>query len=185
MKNDLLADKIQKMIDNIDYVQGMAGLLVKDNVKKDFENAAKESVDRYYEYKKGSYTQHGRKHRLYGVYNVTTTIRNKNGSVIITPRIEMDSDRLEGLYHTNSTRHDGNAPWDDGGDVDASYVFENFIKGLHPWTNGWPSSGYENLEYKRIKQKGQTPNAFLNSYIDNYNKKFFSKYVQEIMNKLL
>ena len=48
MKNDLLADKIQKMIDNIDYVQGMAGLLVKDNVKKDFENAAKESVDRYY-----------------------------------------------------------------------------------------------------------------------------------------
>lgn len=185
MKNDSLTDKIQKMIDNIDYVQGTLGLLVKDNVKKDFEKAAKESVDKYYEYKKGSYTQYGRKHRLYGVYNVTTSIKNKNGTIVITPRIEMNSDSLEGVYHTNSIKHNGNSSWDDGGDVEADYVFENFIYGFHPWTNGWPLSEDEDLRYKRIKQKGQSPNAFLNSYIDNYNKKFFSKYVQDIMNKLL
>ena len=96
----------------------------------------------------------------------------------------MSSDPLDGLYHSNSNSHDGSASWNAGGDVEADYVFENFIYGKHPWTNGWPLNGVDELEYKTIRSK-PSPDNYLKHYRDKYAEVYFSKHIQKTMDDLL
>lgn len=186
MVNTQLTEVIQKMIDNINRTSSIAGLLIKDQVKKDFDKAAKDSVDMYYEYKNGQYTRYGRQYNLYNIYKVKTGIKMTDGNIIISPTIEMDSSALVGVYHSNSSRHRGGGSWNSGGDVDADYVFENFIYGRHPSTNGWSpkwGDGYQ-LEYELIKDS-ISPNKYLLHYLESYNQKYFSNHVENIMQQMV
>ena len=183
-KGNSLSDAIQNMIDDINRATAYAGVFLKSKVQKDFEDAARTSVDKYYSYKNGHYTRYGRQYRLYKVYDVKTTVERENGNIVISTGIYMDSDRLEGLYHSNSSKHNGDDAWSSGGDVEEDYVFENFIYGRHPWTNGWPTSGDKFLEYDEIKSK-TSPDSYLNKYRDKYSDVYFSKHIQKTMDGLL
>lgn len=184
-----LSDTIQKMIDDIDRAGAIAGLLLKDEVHNDFEKAAKTSVDNYYKYVNGYYTKYERQYRLYKTYDVKTSIAREGNNIVISTGIYMDSDPLEGLYHSNSSRHQGSGSWESGGDVEAEYVFKNFISGKHPWTNGWPwsnsnNSMYGQLQYELISSR-PSPDNYLKRYRDRYVGVYFNKHVQNMMEKLL
>jgi hypothetical protein len=88
----------------------------------------------------------------------------------------MDSDPLEGLYHSEASEK-----W---ADVSAEYVFENFIYGRHPWTNGWPLSDAEELEYDEIRSR-PSPDNYLKAYRAKYMDVYFNKHIQNTMDKLL
>lgn len=175
-KENSLSDAIQNMINDVERATVMAGLLIKDKVQKDFEKAAKTSVDKYYSYKNGYYTKYQRQYRLYNTYSVKTDISREGDNIVISTGVYMDSDPLEGLYHSNASKK-----WED---VDAEYVFENFIYGRHPWTNGWPLSGAAELEYDEIRSK-PSPDSYLKRYRDKYVDVYFNKHVQSIMDNLL
>ena len=183
-KGNSLSDAIQNMIDDVERATAFAGVFLKSKVQKDFEDAARTSVDKYYSYKNGYYTRYGRQHRLYKVYDVKTDVHKENGNIVVSTGIYMDSDRLEGLYHSNSSLHKGSGSWEAGGDVEADYVFENFIRGIHPWTNGWPRTSTPFLEYDEIRSK-PSPDNYLNRYRDKYADVYFSKHIQKTMDGLL
>ena len=46
-----LGDAIQKLIDNVETVSEIAGNICRMQAEKDFNDAAKTAVDKYYEYK--------------------------------------------------------------------------------------------------------------------------------------
>ena len=182
MANSTLTSAIQNMIDDVERATAMAGLLLKDTVHKDFDDAAHTSVDKYYSYKNGYYTKYGRKHRLYGVYDVNTEVYRDGNSIVISTGIYMDSDKLDGLYH-NRLGEQGIVvgKWTD---VDADYVFKNFISGKHPWTNGWPLSGASELEYGTNTSK-PSPDRYLKNYVDRYIDVYFNKHVQRTLDNLI
>lgn len=180
-----LSDTIQKMIDDIDRAGAIAGLLIKDQVHKDFEKAAKTSVDNYYKYINGSYTKYERQYRLYKTYDVQTSVTREGNNIVISTGIYMSSDPLEGLYHSNSSKHEGEKPWKSGGDVEAEYVFNNFISGKHPWTNGWPVAKDEPILREGYTKKRPVPDSYLKRYRDRYVDVYFNRHVQNMMEKLL
>lgn len=181
MAGGTFADGIQRMIDNLETSVAMAALLVKDAVEEDFKEASKKSVDMYYEYKNGFYTQYGRQYNLYKLPKVTVDIERSGSSFTLTPTIQMRQEILEGLYHSNSSRHEGGGSWKKGGDVEAKYVFNNFIVGKHPWSLFTPIDG----DYQATTKKGKSPNKYLNYYIRSYGDKYFCKRVDAAMNKVL
>ena len=183
-KVNSLSDAIQNMIDDVERATAFAGVFLKNKVQSDFENAAKTSVDKYYSYKNGYYTKYGRQYRLYKVYDVKTDVYREKDNIVISTGVYMDSDKLEGLYHSNSSLHNGSGPWESGGDVDEKYVFENFIRGIHPWTNGWPLTSATQLMYDEIKSK-PSPDNYLNKYVDKYVDVYFNKHIQKTMDGLL
>lgn len=171
-----LSDAIQMLIDNVQEAAETTALLVQDKMKKDFEEMAKGTVDKYYEYKKGYYTKHGRKHNLYKVYSVTSNIEKTKKKISIDLRLRYDSDVLEGLYHSNASDI-----WED---VEADYVLENFLGGFHPWTNGWPLFTNKPLQYKEIKASPKVSTT-VKKYMKTYGDKYFSKYVDTILMQLI
>lgn len=183
MAANTLEGAIQNVIDNIEAASAVAGLILKDKVHEDFHQAAKTSVDKYYSYKNGGYTKYGRQYRLYKTYDVRTDVYREGQNIVISTGVYMSSDPLEGLYH--------NRPWEEERkvqgkwtDVDADYVFNNFIQGLHPWTNGWPLSGAAELEYK-TKKSSPSPESYLLRYRDRYNDVYFSKHLQNVMDNVI
>ena len=88
----------------------------------------------------------------------------------------MDSEPLEGLYHSNASEK-----W---ADVEASYVFKNFMAGLHPWTNGYPRSGAEELKYREYKGSPLVKNT-VRKYKKTYGDKYFSKYIDKIFMQMI
>ena len=171
-----LSEAIQMLIDNVELTAETTGLLVKQKMQEDFEDMAKGTVDKYYEYKKGQYTKYGRQHNLYKVYNVTTNMKHTKKAIKVEVNIHMDSDALDGLYHSNASEK-----W---ADVEADYVFKNFMLGYHPWTNGWPISGVADLVYKEIKASPRVETT-INKYKKSYGDKYFSKYVDTILMQLI
>lgn len=189
MAGKTLEDAIQMLIDNVESATEATAYIVSKKIKEDFEQVAKGTVDKYYEYKKGAYTRYGRQHNLYKVYTITTSVKKEKGGMLLVGTIQLDSEKLEGLYHSNSSKHQGSGSWESGGDVEADYVYENFISGRHPWTNGWigrPTPWAEELEYKLIKK---SPNVYrtLKKYTNpqTYGDQYFSKYVQDTLMKML
>lgn len=179
-----LGDAVQKIIDNAESATAFASIALKNQIKKDFEKVAREAVDKYYEYKNGSYTRRDRQYRLYNVYAVTANSTKKGKGYAIDADITMDSDILYGWYNSNSARHNGTDSWKYGGDVEADYVFENFLKGDHPWTNGYPLSGEKSLKYKLINGTKPSPEKILNNYLKTYDQKL-DRYFNEILSGLL
>jgi hypothetical protein len=175
-KNNTLSDAIQGMIDDIDRASAYAGVYLMKKVNNDFKNAARTSVDKYYEYENGYYTKYERQYRLYNTYDVKTDVKREGSNIVISTGVYMNSDPLEGLYHSNASEK-----W---ADVDAEYVFKNFVYGRHPWTNGWPLSGVQELEYKEIKSR-PSPDRYLRNYVENYSKAYFSKHIQATLDGLL
>ena len=179
-RNNSLEDAIQKMIDNVETAAEVAGGLIKQQVEKDFKAATKNVVDEYYDYKNGSYTKYGRQHNLYNIYQVTSNLNKKGKSYVITTDIRMDSSALEGVYHSNSSKHQGSGPWESGGQVEADYVFENFLAGEHPWTR------FENGTYVYGENKDKmSPDKKLNEYLKKYGARYFDDYLQKTFSQLL
>lgn len=180
--NATLGDAIQRLMDNAENAAAFASVALRNQIKKDFEKAAHDAVDKYYEYQNGAYTKYGRQYHLYDVYIVTSDFKKKGKGYTIDAAITMDSDILEGLYNSNSSKHSGSGPWESGGDVEADYVFQNFLKGAHPWTNGYPLNGVETLQYKLLNKTKPSPEQILNKYLKNYN---LDKYFNETLSGLL
>jgi hypothetical protein len=176
-----LEKAIQKMIDNVETVAEVAGKLVMKKVQKDFEEATKNVVDEYYDYKYGSYTKYGRQYNLYNIYNVSSDFKKYGKTYTITTNVHMDSSALEGVYHSNSSKHQGSGPWESGGQVEADYVFENFLEGEHPWTRFLGDGKYKYGE----KRDRMSPKQKLNQYIKNYEDKYFNDYMTKTIARLL
>lgn len=171
-----LSDAIQIIIDNIDTAAYTAGVLASQQMKKDFEEMAKGLVDKYYQYQNGQYTRYGRQHNLYNIYTVTTNVKKGKNSIDIELNLDLDPNKLEGLYHSNASEKWAN--------VGADYVFRNFMEGTHPWTNAWPLSGASALEYKEIKASPKV-NPAINKYKKSYGDKYFNSYVDKIFMQLI
>lgn len=171
-----LSDAIQKLIDNVEDVAVVSANLVKDKMQKDFEKMAEGTVDKYYEYQKGYYTKHGRKHNLYKTYSVDISLIKTKKRIDFDLSLKYDPDVLEGLYHSNASE-----TW---ADVQADYVLENFLGGYHPWTNGWPLFTDKPLQYKEIKGSPSVKKTF-NQYKKTYGDKYFSKYMDKVFMQLI
>ena len=185
MSKGSLSDAIQGLIDNIEYTAVASTLLIKEDVKKDWDTAAKRAVDQYYLYTNGYYTKHGREYNLYKSYKVSVDASRKDDVITISAKITMDPSLLEGLYHSNSKKHIGSGPWEKGGDVEASYVFKNFIKGQHPWTTFNPTVGDDGeLDYHYKLIQGKRPTTYLNNFVKKYGPQF-DRHVQNTIGKLL
>ena len=87
-----LGDAIQKLIDNVETVAEIAGNISRLQAEKDFNDAAKTAVDKYYEYKNGAYTKYGRQHNLYDIYKVNSDLKKRGKTFTITTNIDMNSD---------------------------------------------------------------------------------------------
>ena len=179
-----LEEAIQKMIDDVETVAEVAGKLVMKKVQEDFEKATKNVIDEYYDYKFGSYTKYGRQYNLYNIYSVNSEFKKHGKNYTITTNVHMDSSALEGVYHSNSSRHHAHGPmleWKKGGDVKADYVFENFLEGEHPWTKFLGDGKYK---YGEKKDK-MSPKQKLNQYINKYEGKYFNDYMTKTIARLL
>lgn len=175
-----LEGAIQKMIDNVETVAEVAGRLVMKQVQKDFDSATKNVIDEYYDYKNGSYTKYGRQHNLYNIYNVASSFKKHGKSYTITTEVMMNSSALEGVYHSNSSKHQGSGPWESGGQVEADYVFENFLAGEHPWTR------FEDGVYVYGEKKDKmSPDTKMKKYLKKYGEKYFDDYMQKTIAYLL
>lgn len=179
-QNNSLESAIQKMIDNAEMVAEVAGKLVMKRVRQDFDDKTKKVIDEYYDYKYGSYTRYGRQHNLYNIYNVKTDFRKHGKVYTITTEVKMDSSALEGVYQSNSSKHRGSGPWEGGGQVEADYVFENFLAGEHPWTR------FENGMYVYGEKKDKmSPDVKMKRYLKKYGSKYFDEYLQKTIVQLL
>lgn len=175
-----LGDAIQKLIDNVETVAEIAGNISRKQAEKDFNDAAKAAVDKYYEYQNGAYTKYGRQHNLYDIYNVDSDLKRKGKSFVLTTNINMDSSSLEGAYHSNSSKHQGTGSWNSGGQVEGDYVFKNFLEGAHPWTY------FKDGEYMYGETIGkEIPDKFLKDFIKNYGSRYFEDNFQKIIAQLL
>lgn len=183
--NATLGDAIQRLMDNAENAAAFASVALRNQIKKDFEKAARDAVDKYYEYQNGAYTKHGRQYRLYDVYTVAADSKKKGKGYTIDAAITMDSDILYGWYNSNSAKHNGTEPWKAGGDVEADYVFKNFLKGVHPWTNGYPLNGVETLQYELREGPGPNPTEMLDQYLENYGERYLNKHFRDILSGLL
>jgi hypothetical protein len=175
-----LGDAIQKLIDNVETVAEIAGNISRLQAEKDFNDAAKTAVDKYYEYKNGAYTKYGRQHNLYDIYKVNSDLKKRGKTFTITTNIDMNSAPLEGAYHSNSSKHQGGGSWESGGQVEGDYVFDNFLQGEHPWTY------FKDGEY----MYGETvdkeiPDDFLKDFIKNYGSRYFEDNFQKTIAQLL
>lgn len=175
-KGNSLSDAIQVLIDNVEGAAYTAGLLANQKMQKDFEEMAKGTVDKYYEYKRGQYTKYGRQHNLYNIYKVTTSIKQTKKAVKLEVNLNFDPGKLEGLYHSNASEL-----WED---VDGTYVFQNFMYGVHPWTNGWPFSGKSELRYREIRSMPRVETT-IRKYKNAYGDKYFKGYVDQILMSLI
>lgn len=186
---NVLSKAIDIMMDDIDDIAYKAAIRIKHKMNSDFLKAAKNAVDTYYL----SYTpsQYNREEHLYDTYKVTTKMKTNpsNGTYEITTNVLFTPDELEGVYHTNSSKHGGGGSWADGGDVEASWVFSNFAEGRHPYTtyefihNEDGSWGVE-YHYETIDDS-VTPREIIEEFSKKYNTQYFDKYVkQELVNEL-
>lgn len=171
-----LADAIQVVIDNVETAAVTAGNLANQKMQQDFTEMAKGTVDSYYEYINGQYTRYGRTHSLYNIYKVTTSMKKTKSAVNLEVNLNLDPGKLEGIYHSNASKKWAN--------VDGMYVFENFMEGVHPWTNGWPLSGAAELEYKEIKASPNVERT-IKKYKKAYGDKYFKPYMDKIFMSLV
>lgn len=172
----LVSEAIQKLIDNIELTAVTAGKLANQKMQQDFTEMAKGTVDSYYEYVNGQYTRYGRTHSLYNIYNVTTALAKTSKNVNMTVTLNMDPGNLEGIYHSNASKK-----W---ATVSGQYVFDNFIAGVHPWTNGWPMSGASELQYMEI---GGSPNVeqTIKKYKKAYGDTYLKPYLDSVFMSLI
>lgn len=179
-QNNSLADTIQMMIDNVEDAAYDAALKIRKQIEIDFQDMAKGLVGKYYKYKNGSYTKNGgkrgRQYNLYNIYDVTTKVIRGKKSVDIQVDLNFDPSVLEGVYHSNHSEK-----WKN---VEADYVFKNFMEGVHPWTNGWPLWGTNELEYREIKASPKVEPA-VKKYKKVYGDKYFNNYVDKALMKLI
>ena len=180
MASGMLENAIQEMINKAEQAVVTAAAITSQQVKKDFEKAARDTVDNYYKYTNGGYTKYGRQYSLYAIPETTIDIKtNKNGGATITANISLDSSRISG----NHRSHGQGAKY--AGGVSSDYIFENFMANQHPWTNAWPLFGAEELEYRLIDGEGPSPDVFLSKYIQCYGADYAGKYFEKTVMQLL
>lgn len=174
-----LVAAIQHIIDNVETAAEIAGNMCRIKAEQDFNKAAKQAVDYYYEYPVTSYY---RQYHLYDIYNVTSTLKKRKGVYTIKTEIKFDSGPLDGVYHSHSSKHNGGGAWSSGGDVEGDWVFKNFLRGAHPWT--------QEIVYKEEYKSGlnvqePSPNKYLREFINSYGPNHFEPYFQKSIALLL
>ena len=179
MANRTLSGAIQEMINNIDDVCREVALRSSKKITKDLLEKAESIVDKYYSYKKGSYTKYGRTYQLYDIYrtNKPRARKSAKGGYVASAVLTFDENELE--YHSNSKKHkkSGEA-WENGGDVENSYVFnELFLEGMHPWYSGSPVN---DNSYTLI-QHGVNVNEEFERYQQKYDELYLKDYLNDII----
>lgn len=135
---------------------------MKSRIERDFDRIAVDAIDKYYEYEKGGYTKYGRKYALYGIYEVRSNDRKKIGS--FETYIELDSEKLNGVHSSNGS----GAIWSSG--VPGGLIFDWFLNGKHPWTNGYPMVSGKKKSHMRKMSGEYAPRKILKEYIDSYDR---------------
>lgn len=182
-KVETFSDAIKDMMKNVDKVSREVAQKVSEKMTVDIANKTQDILDKYYSYKKGSYTKSGRTYQLYEMYETDLPKAVKaSGGYIARGRVKFDPNILE--YHSNSSKHNGDSPWSSGGDVESSYVYDElFFEGKHPWYSGAP---YNDGSYTLIKHGVNVGKAFKdfdNKYDDQYLHDYFNSIVAKTMQK--
>jgi hypothetical protein len=180
-KVETFSDAIEEMMKNVDKVCKEVAQKVSEKMADDIEKKTEEIVDKYYEYKNGSYTKHERTYQLYEFYNIAAPKVSKSGNgYIARGKVTFDPDLLE--YYSNSSKHQGNGSWKSGGDVESDYVYESlFFEGKHPWYSGAPvnDGSYE------LRPGGYNIKKAYQQFDDTYDDKYLTDYFNSIVVKAM
>ena len=143
------------------------------NLKKAMEDAAKQAefdinfearscLERYYEnYDPNWYDRTNSLIQAFVPYNKVTT--DKDG-VTASVGVMYDPSKLEGMYYSEASEEPFFNP------VDATWVLSNYLKGIHPRTNGYPLYGDE-LIYNPVIDS-VSPDTRMKEYIQEYKDTF-------------
>lgn len=173
---------VDRMMDDVKFVIADAARKIAKQVEEDYKMAARSAVDNYYaSYTPTSYVRQG---ELYGMYKAKARAYKNGNNWIIKASVVFDSDLIEGKHHSNSSLHNGAGGWGSGGDVDAEWIFENFMEGRHPITTPELKDGELEYIYSTIDDS-VTPLEILENFNKNYKTQYFDKHIQnELMSQL-
>lgn len=167
-----IKDALDDMLKDVDAVVAQVAKEASYKAKTDFEEKAKSVVDEYYaQYNPIRYK---REHNLYNTYHA---YGRPNGTVI-NSGVWFQDDALFGVYSSNSRYHRSGNQWEsidwiNGGPekgkqygvVDGNWVFDNFMKGIHPAWIGNKSKGYEDYSYHYADC---SPTKLMDDFTDDY-----------------
>lgn len=173
---------VDRMMDDVKLIIAQAAKNISKKVEEDYKMAARSAVDNYYaSYIPTSYTRQG---ELYGMYKAKARAYQKGNDWIIKASVVFDSDLIEGKHHSYSSFHQGAGDWSGGGDVEAEWIFMNFMEGRHPITElNLDGKGLEYV-YSTIDDS-VTPREILDNFNKNYQTQYFNKHVEhELMSQL-
>lgn len=129
---------------------------------KDIKEKAQSCLREYCEnYTPSSYDRTGSLGYAFVPYN---NIKKNQTHIVSTIGIKYDANLLEayaGSAYNASKKYDGR--------VDASWVIDNYLEGIHPTTNG--SSIPDEVVYKPIRD-AESPTQKMDKFLTKYNKSF-------------
>ena len=183
-KSNPFVDAIDQMIKNSDAICQELAKEASKKMEKDFENMAKHIVDKYYEYKKGSYTKYGRTYQLYNIYEATTSVTKSARGYAASVNLTFDPSKMD--HSSNSKQHQGDWDWNEMrvqndipmyGNVSEDYIYVKlFYYGKHPWYSG---ANPNDNSYKLIKSGYNVEKKF-KEFIKGYEDKYLKDYIQDI-----
>lgn len=173
-KENSIEEQINQLYNNFNSIIEKSVKAARKDVKQDLDEYAKKVVDRYYQYKKGQYTRHKRKYRLYDLYKTTVRLSHPSEDIyVFNLNIKFDPKNIEGVHSSRNTSRieEGfGTPWKSGGNVEADYVFNNFWHSKHPWTVFSSDPEVSSASYRTYKQKPSSK-EYIEKYMKNYGEK--------------
>jgi hypothetical protein len=148
------------------------------NLKKAMEDAAKKAEEdimweaksclyRYYEnYDPNWYDRTDSLIQAFVPVN-EVIVKKKENEIVARAGVMYDPSRLVGVYWTEGSDNDFFNP------VNATWVLQNYLAGIHPRTNGYPWYNLSDGEviYRPI-QDAVSPDDTMKKYIENYKETF-------------
>lgn len=92
----------------------------------------------------------------------------QNNAWVVNVGMSYDSSRLVGAYHSEASQKTFERPLH-------VWVLENYLGGIHPYTNGYPLVG-DTLEYFEMKDE-ISPEEHMKAFLEEYYKTFYENVV--------
>lgn len=104
------------------------------------------------------------------------TAKKKEGEVVARVGVMYDPSKLDGVYYSEGSNKPEFNP------VDATWVLQNYLAGIHPRTNGYPLYGEELIYNPKID--AVTPDDTMKKYIENYKETFSQNVFDWFLNRI-
>lgn len=168
--------------------QAVAVEAVKDAAKKVQDRIIEEAgsyIFKYYQNYKP--TRYKRGHYLYEAITPILEDKSTNRGISFTVGVEYDSNKLKGLYTSNSRFHRSGSSWrsvtdyykfsPDNGIPEPEWIMGNLLEGIHPITIIDPTK--ENPYVYRPKRDSVSTNTLMVKFFDNALPEYINQCVQD------